>query len=199
MVDAVLVAMMEHGLTPSSVATRLVLDGAPESLQGAISAGLLAVGSRFLGVIEDVARLLQDVVVEAGGGDGTAAARTHVERLVNAGQRIPGLGHNLLHDADPRVEALLAVAAREGAAGPHVAALSVVTSVAAERLGRPLVVNATGAVGAILSDLGHPPEAVRGFALVARCAGLFAHAVDERRRPLARHMWEQVRDVLTTE
>jgi citrate synthase len=189
-IDAVLVALMEHGLTPSTLATRLVLEGAPESLQGAIAAGLLAVGSRFLGVIEDVARLLQRVVADAA---------AHVGRVVAEGGRVPGLGHNLLRGVDPRVDALLDLAQLEGVAGRHVAALEIVRAMAAEAYDRELLVNATGAVGAVLSDLGYPPEAVRGFALVSRCGGLFAHAVQERQTPVARDVWEQLRDVRTTE
>lgn len=198
-IDAVLVALMEHGLTPSTLATRLALEGAPESLQGAIAAGLLAVGSRFLGVIEDVARLLQAVVMHSAGGSVEASARAHVERIVADGGRVPGLGHNLLRGVDPRVDALLGLAQREGVAGPHVAALEIVRAMAAQTRDRELLVNATGAVGAVLSDLGYPPEAVRGFALVSRCAGLFAHAVQERQTPIARNVWEQMRDVRTTE
>ena len=198
-VDAVLVALMEHGLTPSSVVTRLALDAAPESLQGAMSAGMLAVGSRFLGVIEDVARLLQGVVADAGDEGPEVAARTHVQRLLAGGHRVPGFGHNLFAESDPRVEALLGVARHEGVAGPHTNALPFVRDAVAAALRRPIPINTTGAVGAILSDLGNPPEIVRGFALVARCAGLLAHVADERRLPLGRTFWEQLRDVRTTE
>ena len=192
LVDAVLVTIMEHGPTPSSLAARLVLDGAPESLQGAVAAGLLAVGSRFLGVIDEAASLLQRVV--AGGGveeEGLArAADREVGDLVRQGARVPGLGHNLHQREDPRVSVLLALAREQDVAGRHVQALEAVHR-AARRHGKDLIVNAAGAVGAILSDLGYPPDQVRGFALVARCAGLFAHVVDERRHPQARSLWEQ--------
>jgi citrate synthase len=145
-------------------------------------------------VIEDVARLLQEVVAD--GRDD--AARVRVERLVAEGLRVPGLGHNL-HEKDPRVAALIAVARRENAAGAHVQALAAVHEAAMAVTGRQLLVNATGAVGAILSDLGYAPETVRGFALVSRCAGLFVHAADERRQPLARALWESAHGVRTTE
>jgi citrate synthase len=198
-IDAVLVALMEHGLTPSTLATRLALEGAPESVQGAISAGLLAVGSRFLGVIEDVTGLLQRVVAGGDGDSIEASAQAEVGRLIADGRRVPGLGHNLLDGSDPRVEALLGLARSEGVAGAHIAALDVVRTAAVQALDRDLIVNATGAVGAILSDMGYPPDAVRGFALVSRCAGLFAHVVQERQDPVARRVWEQTRDVRTTE
>lgn len=190
-VDSVLVALMEHGTTPSSLTTRLVLDGAPESLQGAVAAGLLATGSRFLGTIDRVAASVQRVS-PAAALDPAAAAE--VRRLLDAGEPVPGVGHNLHATVDPRVERLLAIASEEGLGGRNVEALHALHRAAREATGRPLVLNAAGAIGAILSDLGYAPGQVRGFALVARCAGLFAHAVDEMRQPLARPVWQRVHE-----
>jgi citrate synthase len=189
-VDAVLVSIMEHGITPSSLATRVVLDGAPESVSGAIAAGLLAVGSRFLGTIEDAAHLLSRIVAGAGEAGLEASAEAEVDRLQAAGQRIPGIGHNLHSTLDPRVPRLLALAFTEQVSGDHVAAFELLPDVVERRLGRRLIPNAAGAVGAVLADLGYRPEDIRGFALVARCAGLFAHVLDERRDPIAREIWQ---------
>jgi citrate synthase len=191
-VDSVLVALMEHGTTPSSLASRLVLDGAPESMQGAIAAGLLATGSRFLGTIDQVADSLQRVV--AADGPLQRAAADEVARLRSAGERVPGMGHNLHGAVDPRVERLLAVAAAEGLADKHVHALHALHRAGQAAAGRPLVLNAVGAIGAVLSDLGYAPDQLRGFAVVARCAGLFAHVVDERREPIAREVWQRVHE-----
>jgi citrate synthase len=187
MVDAVLVALTEHGITPSTLAARLVLDGAPESTQGAVAAGLLATGSRFLGVIEEAAALLRAVAAEEPVEEG---ARRHVRALLDGGGRVPGFGHNLHAREDPRVEVLLELAEREGVAGKCVAALAPLREAVAEATGRPLIPNAAAAVAAVLSDLGYGPDEIRGFALVARCAGVFAHIADERRHPIARAVWQ---------
>jgi citrate synthase len=191
-VDGVLVALMEHGTTPSSLATRLALEGAPESVQGAIAAGVLANGDRFLGTIDRVAASLQ-LIVAAGGSLDTAAA-AEVGRLRAAGGRVPGVGHNLHTDIDPRPARIFAVLEEEGFPGTHVEALQVMHREAERQVGRALTLNAAGAVGAALSELGYLPDEVRGFALVARCAGLFAHIVDERREPLAREVWQGVHE-----
>ena len=198
-VDAVLVTLMEHGITPSSLITRLALDGAPESTQGAIAAGLLSVGSRFLGVIEESARLLQEVVASAGEDGSLAdAARARVDVELAAKRRIPGLGHNFLSE-DPRPATLLGIARDEGLDGRHAEALEQVRVALSEATGRPFLVNATGGVGAVLSDLNFEADMIRGFALVARCGGLVAHLADERRNPIGRRIWAEARSIPTTE
>lgn len=190
-IDSVLVALMEHGYTPSSLAARLVLDGAPESMQGAIAAGLLASGSQFLGTVEDAARLLQAIVRASSERGSIQECVSHeVAQIMASGRRVPGLGHNLHTDDDPRVAALVRVATEEGVAAKHVEALSHVQEFVRHRLDRKLPVNAAGMIGAVLSDVGYPPEEVRGFALVARSAGLFSHVVDEMKRPVGRRVWE---------
>lgn len=186
-VDAVLVAMTEHGITPSTLAARLVLDGAPESTQGAVAAGLLAAGSRFLGVIEEAAALLQSVRAE---DSVTVSARARVHELVASGNRVPGFGHNLHANEDPRVDALLRLAREEGVADAHVDCLHALREAVTLETGRQLIPNAAGAVAAILLDLGYGIGEIRGFALVARCAGLVAHVADERRHPVARAVWQ---------
>jgi citrate synthase len=193
MVDAVLVALMEHGITPSTLAARLVLDGAPEAMQGAVAAGLLAVGSRFLGTVEQAADMLRRIV-PTGGVFSEDAVLAEVRRLRDSGARIPGLGHNLHSGVDPRVDVLVGIAEAEGLRGPHVDALEAVRAVAARETGRTLIVNAAGAIAAILSDMGYPPSQIRGFALVARAAGIVAHVVDEQAHPIARDVWVQAHD-----
>jgi citrate synthase len=185
--DAVLVALMEHGLTPSTVAARLVLDGAPEAFQGAVAAGLLSTGSRFLGTVEQVAETVQRV---AAGSDLASSAQAEVEQAIAAGRRVPGVGHNLHAEVDPRVEKLFGIARSAGEAGRHVDALLALHGAAERALRRSLVINAAGAVGAILSDLGYAPPVARGFAVLARCAGLVAHLADEQCRPMARAIWQ---------
>ncbi|HEY0816328.1 MAG TPA: citryl-CoA lyase [Pseudonocardia sp.] len=191
-VDAVLVTLMEHGITPSTLAARLVIDGAPESTEGAVAAGLLAVGSRFLGVIEQVATVCGEICT-ADGGDLPTSARAFVDSARAAGTKVPGFGHNL-HEKDPRVVRLLELADGEGAVGPHLRALQAVDRCLNDGTGAPLAMNAAGVIGALLADLGYGPSAIRGFGLVARSAGLLAHVVDERANPIARGVWQRAHE-----
>src|SRR5215471_949763 len=112
--EAVLVALAEHGLTPSAIAARLTLTGAPESVQGALAAGLLGGGSRFLGVTEDCGRFLAAALADAPEDpDWDELARAAVRARHAAGQRIPGLGHNVHRSGDPRTPVLVRIATEE--------------------------------------------------------------------------------------
>jgi citrate synthase len=186
-VDAILVALMEHGITPSTMATRLVLNGAPESMQGAVAGGLLATGDRFLGTVTQAADAAQRVV--RSDLPLPEAAASVVDELLADPGTVPGVGHNLHAELDPRVARLVEVAEACGIAGGHRDAFFALADGISERKGRPLLPNAAGVIGAILSDLGYAPFEARGFALISRCAGLVAHVLDERARPIAQAAW----------
>jgi len=125
LLDAVLVSLAEHGLTPTVLAARLTHTGAPESLQGAVAAGLLGAGSVFLGVVEDTAAFLDGVLESAGEGSLERAAAAAVQARIEAGGRIPGLGHPVHKAGDPRTERIYAIAREQGLEGLHLQALEI--------------------------------------------------------------------------
>jgi citrate synthase len=193
--EAVLVALADHGLTPSAIAARLTLAGAPESTQGALAAGILGGGSRFLGVTEDAGAFLvaalagtQPVADE----EYDALARDAIRSARGAGALVPGLGHPVHKVADPRTAVLIDLAESEGVRGPHLRLFEALGRVAPEALGRALPLNGAGVCGAVLCDLGFPVEALRGFALLARTAGLLGHLAEERRRPIGLDIYHDV-------
>ncbi len=197
LLDAVLVSLADHGLTPSALAARLTYTGAPEALQGAVAAGLLGAGSVFLGPTGDTAEFLA-AALDADGASATdeAALRRVAEAAVaarrEAGLRVPGLGHPIHRQQDPRTPRLYALAADEGLLGPHLRLLELVAEVHEEASGKQLPINGAGAAGAALADLGVPPGSVRGFALLARTAGLVAHLAEEAEHPIAPSLWREV-------
>jgi citrate synthase len=190
-VDACLVTLIEHGLTPSAIAARLVYSSAPEAMQGAVAAGLLGVGSRFVGTTEGCATLLARIVTaaQAGTAIATEAARI-VDEHVAAGTGLPGFGHDLHKPDDPRTPRLFAVARANGLAGAHLAALEALSAALDAAKRRHITINATGAVAAVLADAGVPVTIMRGFALIARCAGLVGHLHEEHDAPAMKSMWE---------
>jgi citrate synthase len=183
LLDAVLVSLADHGLTPTVLAARLTHTGAPESLQGAIAAGLLGAGSVFLGVVEDTVRFLDAIGEDVEGS---------VAREVEAGRRIPGLGHPVHKVEDPRTPRIYAIAEETGLAGTYLARLSEVSDAHARQTGRRLPVNGAGVAGAALADLGFQPALLRGFALLARTAGLLGHLAEEMQSPIGMRLYREV-------
>ena len=196
--EAVLVALADHGFTPTAIAARLTYLSAPDSLQGALAAGLLGGGSRFLGVTEDCGRYLHEVLERQEGKLPTnddqwdALALTTVTRTKLAGQFVPGLGHPVHKVTDPRTPVLIRVAEEEGLCGPHLRLFEAIGRVHEQVLGRRLPLNGAGVCGAALADLGLPVELLRGFALLARAAGLLGQIAEERRRPIGMDVYMAV-------
>jgi citrate synthase len=199
MLDAVLVSLADHGLTPSALAARLTYTGAPEAPQAAVAAGLLGAGSVLLGPAGDtaelLARTLRDADVATADDEALRSiARDLVATRHAAGERVPGLGHPVHKDADPRTARLYELAAREGTCGPHLRLLALVGEVHDELTGRHLPVNGAGAAGAALVDIGIPPSSVRGVVLIARTAGLVAHLAEEAEHPIGMPLWLEVEE-----
>lgn len=188
--DAVLVTLMEHGLTPSVIATRMVQASAPDALQSAVAAGLLCVGGTFVGTMEGNAKLLVEIV---GSGDGLEPAAARVAaRFRERGQAVPGFGHPIHRPDDPRSPRLLSIAQEEGVPGRHIEALRALSRQVDIAYGRHLTINATGAIAAVLCEIGIPWEIMRGFAVISRCAGLVGHILEETATPAALHMWNVI-------
>jgi len=196
--EAVLVALADHGFTPSAIAARLTLTGAPESMQGALAAGLLGGGSRYLGVTEDCGRFLADTLalhqgplpVGDAGWDELAAEAVTAQRA--AGRFVPGLGHPIHKAGDPRTPVIFRIAEDSGLLGPHLKLFAAVGRVHPAIIGRTLPLNGAGVCGAALADLGFPPDLLRGFALLARTAGLLGHLAEEMRHPAGQSIYRAV-------
>lgn len=188
--DVVLIVMMEHGLTPGAIATRLVYMSAPENLQGAVAAGLLAVGSSFVGTMENCAPLLDRIAASA---DPWSEALRIAEHYKALGAPVPGFGHHLHKPVDPRAYKLLELGRTEPElSGERIGALETLSRAVDQTAGRPITINATGAVAALLGEIGVPSSVMRGFAVIARAAGLVAHIVEEQQCPSGRFIWETV-------
>lgn len=187
MVDACLVTLMEHGLTPSALVTRLIYSSATEAMQGAVAAGILGVGSTFVGTMEGCASMIERVLAS---DDQIAEARLIAEEHRAAKLPLAGFGHHLHKPDDPRSIRLFEVADELGLTGSHIAAIKMLSSAIDEVYGKHITINATGAIAACLGDCGIPQEIMRGFAIISRCAGLVGHIHEEQHKPAMRAIWE---------
>ena len=183
-VNALLVAIAEHGLVPSVQAARMTLAAAPEALQGAVAAGLLGSGSVILGSAEAAGRFLHDLVVKSEGENPAEIATQHVRGMRAAKMSIPGFGHPQHSGGDPRANALLSLARQRGLDGPHLGMLRTVAEILPAALGRSLPININGAIPAILLEIGFPVAALKSISILARTAGLLAHLQEETSRPI---------------
>ncbi|HEY0746183.1 MAG TPA: citryl-CoA lyase [Steroidobacteraceae bacterium] len=183
--DATLVAIAEHGLVPSVQAARMTLAAAPEALQGAVAAGILGCGSVVLGSSEAAGILFASIAKQINAGLSPAqAAKTAVLEYRGERRPIPGYGHPLHKDFDPRAHRLFQIAAEAGSTGVHVQIAREVEALLPELLGKRLALNVSAAIPAVLLDVGYPLAAIKGVPILARTAGLIAHLLEEQQRSI---------------
>lgn len=181
--DAALLLLMDHGLTPSALVARMVADSSPEDEQIPLAAGALMIGNKFAGTMAGAGRLLSEG--HAFDGDKRAWADQLVLKIRQAKGRMPGFGHNAYKSEDPRATRLFEVARSAGVEGTYISLIHTLSEAVDAAAGKHVVLNATGALGAVLHEIDFPVEAMRSVAVVARVAGLSAHVLEERTAPIA--------------
>jgi citrate synthase len=198
--DLLLVAIAEHGMMPTNVAARMTLAADPDSLQSAVAAGILGAGPVLLGTAEACARLLEDSQAKVATGEEPGAVAATAARAVHAaGGRLPGFGHPLHKPLDPRAERILELAGERGVSGPHVRLARTFRDAVEEAWGKPLTMNVSMPIAAVLLDLGFPSATVKAVPILARTAGLLAHLAEERQVPLGFLMAGKAEDAVQYE
>ena len=171
-------------MVPSVQAARMTYAAGPEAMQGAVAAGILGCGSVILGSAENAGKFLAKINEGAAAAGLATAAKALAQDYRAAKIPFPGYGHPLHTDEDPRAGRLIAVATEAGLAGPHVAAARAAEAAIRDIMGRPLVLNVSGAIPAVLLDAGFPLGGLKGVPILARAASLIAHLVEEQTRPI---------------
>ncbi len=190
--DLLLVAIAEHGLVPTVQAARMTLAADPGSLQGAVAAGILGAGPVILGTSELCGRLLMEADAKvAEGGEPDAVAIALVRGIRDAGGKVPGFGHPLHKPVDPRTVRILVLAEERGVAGRHVVMARRIERAVAEVWGKPLVMNVSMPIAAVLLDLDFPAAMIKAIPLLARTASLLAHLAEEQKNPIGFLMADQ--------
>jgi len=186
MINAVFVAVADHGISPSSTVTRFI-QAAGVPIQCSVAAGVMMFGDIHGGAGQEFARNVQELVKKA-----KAASRSFddvAREFVMANKRIDGFGHPQHPQGDPRTKVLFALADEYGCSGDHIAMTRAMERALEARARRPIPANIDSTIGAIASDLGLDWQLARALLVIPRTAGLFAHAHEEMTREPG---WRQV-------
>jgi len=198
MFNAMVVTLVEHGITPSALVARLTYLGAPESLQGAVAAGLNGLGTVFVGSMEGAAKMLSAAMPQPDAdADLPAIATAIVQEFREQRRIVPGLGHPFHKPIDPRTPRLKALAQEHGFYGPYVQLMEAVAAEASRVSGKVLPMNATGTIGALCCEMGFDWKICRGLGVMARAVGLVGHILEETRKPMAEEVWHRMEEAAT--
>jgi citrate synthase len=198
--DLLLIAIAEHGLTPTAVAARMTYDADPQSLQAAVAAGILGCGTVVLGTSELCGTLLSEAKQRVDTGEtADAVARAVATETRARGGKMAGFGHPLHRPVDPRAQRILSLAKERGVAGPYVALASAFEQAVADAWGKPLIMNVSMAIAAVLLDLGFPAAMVKAIPLLARTGGLLAHLAEEQDNQIGFLMASHAEDAIAYE
>ena len=183
--DLLLVAIAEHGMMPTNVAARMTLAADPDALQGAVAAGILGAGSVVLGSSEECARVLVRAAARVDGGEQPATVTADLAQSIHeAGDKVPGFGHPVHGPVDPRAERILELADERNVRGRHVELARLLREAVAVTWGKPLPMNVSLPIAAVMLDLGYTADVVKAVPILARTAGLLAHLAEEKENPL---------------
>jgi citrate synthase len=183
--DLLLIAIAEHGMMPTSVVARLTLAANPGSLESAVAAGILGCGPVILGTSETCARLLQEAQAKVlSGGEAGKVTGQMASDIKKSGGKVPGFGHPVHRPLDPRAERILELADQRGISGPYVSLARQMREAVARVWGKPLVMNVSMPMAAVMLDLGFPASMVKAIPILARTAGILGHLAEEQKNPI---------------
>jgi citrate synthase len=199
--DLLLVAIAEHGLVPTNQVARMTLAADPASLQGAVAAGILGCGTVVLGTADLCGKFLVEArqLMTDRGLEAADAANQLVAKIRGEGGKVPGFGHPLHKPFDPRAERILHLADTRGIAGGHVALARASVAAVHAAWGKPLPMNVSMPIAAVLLDLDFPPAMIKAIPILARTGSLLAHLAEEQERPIGFLMAAHAEDAISYE
>ncbi len=191
--DSCMVILMDHGITPTALVARVVHDSMPDDVQLPMIAGTMMVGNKFAGTMAGAGALLREAIEK--GGDKREWAQEVVARFREQKKFIPGYGHPYYFPTDPRADRLFQIAMEGGCTGEYIECAKILAEEIEKARGKPLTLNVTGALGAVLNEVAFPVEVMRAVAAVGRAAGLIGHIYEEMQHPIAPSVWEFINSI----
>jgi ATP-citrate lyase alpha-subunit len=173
----ILMLTADHGPCVSGALATIIASSAGIPLSQSVAAGLLMIGPRFGGAVTDAAKYFKYGVDQGMEVDEFLA---YMKEEVGP---VPGIGHRVksVNKPDNRVKSLIACVREQGFATPVLDfALAVEKKTTLKR--DNLILNVDGTMGAVLTDMGFPPEALNGFFVLARTIGFTGHWLDQQRQ-----------------
>jgi len=173
----ILILTADHGPCVSGAFATILGASAGIPLAQSVAAGLLMIGPRFGGAVTDASRYFKYGVDQ---GMSVDEFLGYMKKEVGP---VPGIGHRVksLRNPDKRVQSLIGCVREQGFPTPHLDfALTVEKKTTLKK--DNLILNVDGAMGAILTDMGFPPEALNGFFVLARTIGFTGHWLDQKRQ-----------------
>lgn len=163
LIEEMMTLIVDHG--PDSPSAQATIEAAKsgEDLLRSVEAGVHQINERHGGAIEGCARIIQQEYFDA---------KEIVSQALSAGVRLPGFGHRLYKDCDPRTVYLWQRAESMGLSGIYVQRVQQLETELEQQKGKKLVINVDGAMAALLSEMGVEPQMCNAFFLWPRVAGL---------------------------
>lgn len=179
--DALLVACIEHGIAPPSLIPRLYASYGT-GLQHGIAGGISAFGEKMGALGEKMAKLMVDRLGENADQDEATLAQVAndtVTHIMGSGERVPGYGIPL-HSRDPRADRVIEIAREQGVFGTYCRFAELMgDAIAAYRKGRPVPLNIDGVCACVALDLGFDWRTTQMFLLTSRSVSMGAHYLEE--------------------
>jgi citrate synthase len=189
MVETMIVASVDHGVTPPSAQAGMIAASVRAEYAMSIASGVGAITDIHGGAGKKAAEFFQKCGAKADedGIELKEATAAVIKEYKEEKKRIQGLGHRV-HTEDPRRSVLWDMVEANGFAGPCVAVSKMVTDVFTEVSGKTLPINVDGVIGAIVADMGLDIDLAKALFVFGRVAGLSAHYFEEiaSQRPMRR-------------
>jgi ATP-citrate lyase alpha-subunit len=176
-VRRILILTADHGPCVSGALTTIIASSAGIPLAQSVAAGLLMIGPRFGGAVTDASKYFKY------GVDENMEVEEFLAYMKEHVGPVPGIGHRVksLRNPDNRVKSLLECVREQGFPTP-VLDFALAVEKKTTRKKENLILNVDGAMGAVLTDMGFPPEALNGFFVLARTIGFTGHWLDQKRQ-----------------